>query len=129
MWSVTTILITAQWAIRNAITQMLEGLLAVTSHPSPLLSVDEFHDWYEKEHIPLTLNYLKDFLSRAWYKVCSLRPGQTVTLKDEQQTPQDDENSTSSWLALYAVTSSAVFSSSAYTDLRTNRSAPTERRT
>jgi len=99
---------------------MLESLLAVTSHPSPLLSVDEFHDWYEKEHIPLRLNFLKDFLSGARYRVCSLRPDQT--LEDEQQTPQDDENSTSSWLALYTLTSSAVFSSSAYTDLRTNRS-------
>lgn len=97
---------------------MLEGFLAVTSHPSPLLSIDEFHDWYEKEHIPLRLNHLKDFLSGARYMVCSLQP-----LKDEQQGPQDDEKSTtSSWLALYTLTSSAVFSSSAYTDLRTNRS-------
>jgi len=93
---------------------------------SPLLSIDEFHNWYEKEHIPLRLYYLTDFLSGARYRVCSLRPGQT--LKDEQQTPRDHENSTSSWLALYMLTSSAVFSSSAYADLRTNRSAPTERR-
>jgi len=32
---------------------LYEGFLAVNSHPSSILSVDEFHDWYEKGHNPL----------------------------------------------------------------------------
>lgn len=97
---------------------MPQGFLAVSSHPSPQLPIKEFNEWYDEEHIPLRLNNLKEFLSGARYKVVS-RHG------CRNQHESEDENTESiqtSWLALYTVSSPAIFSSSAYQALRINRS-------
>jgi len=87
---------------------MPQGFLAVSSHPSSRLPIEEFHEWYEEEHIPLRLNHLKEFLSGARYVSC--------------QENEDRSVNDASWLALYTVVSSVVFSSSSYQDLRINRS-------
>ena len=83
---------------------MPQGFLAVSSHPSSQLSIEEFHEWYEEEHIPLRLNRFEEFLSGARYKEVAHRG-------------HEDR-----WLALYTITSPDVFSSSAYQNLRINRS-------
>jgi len=94
---------------------MPQGFLAVSSHPSSQLPIEEFHEWYEEEHIPLRLNHIKDFSSGARYKLASR----------QRRNQSEDGNAAStqtSWLALYTVTSPAVFFSDTYQDLRINRS-------
>lgn len=97
-----------------------QGFLAVLTHPHlssssqtedhALLSLDEFHDWYESEHIPLRLNNLKEFLCGARYKLAL-----SCIPKQEARNEPD-------WLALYLLESPNIFRQSVYTSLRDKRS-------
>ncbi|KAG6844852.1 hypothetical protein H0H87_003095 [Tephrocybe sp. NHM501043] len=61
-----------------------------------------FNDWYNNEHVPLRMNYLKSFLTGARFSAAdSLKP---------------------SWLALYDIDDTATFEHESYTCLRANRS-------
>jgi len=86
----------------------------VSSLPSPQLLLKEFHEWYEEEHIPLRLNRFREFLSGARYKL--------ISRQGHREDGHPCGTTQTSWLALYEVASPALFSSSAYQDLRTNRS-------
>ncbi|KAL4257074.1 hypothetical protein AB1N83_012930 [Pleurotus pulmonarius] len=81
---------------------MAAGFLAVLSEPGSQVSVDEFHDWYNNEHIPLRLNNLPSFLTGARYRA--------------------SDGLTPSWIALYDIDSTSTFSDESYTRLRMNRS-------
>lgn len=83
---------------------MPPGFLAVTSQPSSQLSVDDFHAWYEEEHIPLRLNYLPSFLSGARFKAI------------------DPPESGPGWLAMYEIDDTQAFAQESYTSLRDKRS-------
>ncbi|KAF9073408.1 hypothetical protein BDP27DRAFT_1445045 [Rhodocollybia butyracea] len=78
------------------------GFLVVYSEPGSLVTLDEFQDWYDNEHVPLRLNHLHSFLTGARY------------LCVDGQVP--------SWTALYDVDDTATFSHESYTRLRANRS-------
>jgi len=81
---------------------MPPGFLAVFSEPGANVTVEEFQDWYDNEHIPIRLNHIPSFLTGARYSASdSLRP---------------------SWVALYDVDDTAIFEREIYTRLRANRS-------
>jgi len=81
---------------------MAPGFLAVLSEPGNQVSLDEFHDWYDNEHIPLRLNHLPSFLSGARYQsIDEIKP---------------------SWIAAYEIDDTKTFSDQSYTVLREKRS-------
>ena len=80
------------------------GFLAVPCQPSSQLPLEEFHAWYEEEHIPLRLNHLQSFLTGARYYA--------VDGKDHRP----------GWLAMYDIDDTRTFGDRSYTDLRKNRS-------
>jgi len=81
---------------------MPPGFLAVFSGPGTNVTIDEFQDWYDNEHIPLRLNHLHSFLTCARYSASdSLLP---------------------SWISLYDVDDTSTFQDDSYTSLRANRS-------
>ncbi|KAJ7238088.1 hypothetical protein B0H12DRAFT_101299 [Mycena haematopus] len=78
------------------------GFLLVTAEPGALVSLEEFQDWYNNEHIPLRLDHLPSFLTGARFSAAdSLNP---------------------SWLAVYDIDDTATFQHESYTRLRANRS-------
>lgn len=81
---------------------MAPGFLAVLSEPGVHVSLDEFHDWYNNEHIPLRLNHLPSFLSGARYQsIDGVKP---------------------SWIAVYEIDDTKTFRDRSYTVLRETRS-------
>ncbi|KAF8962100.1 hypothetical protein BDZ97DRAFT_1920776 [Flammula alnicola] len=83
---------------------MPPGFLAVSSQPSSSLSLDEFHAWYEEEHIPIRLNRLPAFLSGARYRAI------------------DADATGPGWLAMYEIDDTRTFGAESYTGLRERRS-------
>lgn len=81
---------------------MSQAFLAVLAEPGHLVTVSEFHDWYDNEHIPLRLDHLSTFLTCA--RFCAV----------------DDKSP--SWLALYDVADLSAFQHESYTRLRATRS-------
>ncbi|KAL1669847.1 hypothetical protein GGF50DRAFT_85157 [Schizophyllum commune] len=81
---------------------MPAGFLAVTSEPGKEVTLEEFQDWYNNEHVPLRLNHLKSFLNGARYTA------------SDALTP--------TWLALYDIDDTSTFQKPEYTRLRANRS-------
>jgi hypothetical protein len=81
---------------------MAPGFLAVLSEPGNQVSLNEFHDWYDNEHIPLRLNHLPSFLSGARYH-------QSIGKKP-------------SWIAVYDIDDTKTFKDPSYTVLREKRS-------
>ena len=81
---------------------MAPGFLAVLCEPGDQVSLDEFHDWYDNEHIPLRLNHLPSFLSGArYYSIDEIKP---------------------SWIAVYEIDDTKTFKDQSYTVLRETRS-------
>ena len=81
---------------------MAPGFLAVLAEPGDQVSLDEFHDWYDNEHIPLRLNHLPSFLSGARYQsIDDIKP---------------------SWIAVYEIDDIKSFTDPSYTVLRETRS-------
>jgi 5'-3' exonuclease len=81
---------------------MPPGFLAVFSEPGANVTIDEYQDWYNNEHIPIRLNHLPSFLTGARYSASdSLRP---------------------SWVAVYDVDDTSTFQHESYTRLRASRS-------
>jgi len=81
---------------------MPPGLLFVLSEPGRNVSLHEFQDWYNNEHVPLRLNLLPSFLTGARFSTT--------------------DASTPSWLAVYDVDSPSIFTHPSYTSLRRTRS-------
>ncbi|KAF8154494.1 hypothetical protein B0H34DRAFT_783698 [Crassisporium funariophilum] len=81
---------------------MSPGFLAVLSEPGSLVTLDEFQDWYNNEHVPLRLDHLSSFLSGARYQAI--------------------DGTTPSWIALYEIDDTKTFQHESYTRLRENRS-------
>ncbi|KAG7450759.1 uncharacterized protein BT62DRAFT_928037 [Guyanagaster necrorhizus] len=81
---------------------MAPGFLAVFSEPGKQVTLEEFQDWYNNEHVPLRLNYLLSFLTGARF---SASDGKLPT-----------------WLAVYDIDDTATFQHESYTRLRANRS-------
>jgi len=86
---------------------MALGFLVVLSQPSSQLPLEEFHAWYEEEHIPLRLNNLKSFLTGARYHVFD---------------GEDHSDKRPGWMAMYDIDDTRTFGDDSYTDLRKNRS-------
>ena len=81
---------------------MAPGFLAVLAEPGDQVSLDEFHDWYDNEHIPLRLNHIPSFLSGARYQsIDDIKP---------------------SWIAVYELDGVESFKDPSYTALRETRS-------
>ncbi|KIM43844.1 hypothetical protein M413DRAFT_443724 [Hebeloma cylindrosporum] len=80
------------------------GFLAVSSQPSSQLPLEEFHAWYEEEHIPLRLNHLQSFLTGARYYAV------------------DGKDNRPGWMAMYDIDDTRTFGDESYTGLRKDRS-------
>ncbi|KAM6488960.1 hypothetical protein JOM56_015596 [Amanita muscaria] len=78
------------------------ALLAVLSEHGDLVTLSEFHDWYDNEHIPLRLDHLSSFLTGARFSAIDAK--------------------SPSWLALYDITDLSALQHGDYTQLRTTRS-------
>ena len=81
---------------------MPPAFLAVLSEPGSLVTLDEFHDWYDNEHIPLRMDHLPSFLTGARFSAA--------------------DGKKPSWLALYDIDDTSTFEHESYTRLRKNRS-------
>ncbi|KAL0581391.1 hypothetical protein V5O48_000655 [Marasmius crinis-equi] len=81
-----------------------KAFLIVFSEPGDLVSLDEFQDWYNNEHVPLRLNNLPFFLSGARFQSTSPTP------------------TSANWAALYEITDTSIFQKPEYTGLREKRS-------
>ena len=86
---------------------MAPGFLAVPSQPSSQLPPEEFHGWYDEEHIPLRLNHLHSFLTGARYHAID---------------GKDRSDNRPAWLAMYDIDDTRTFGEESYTDLRKYRS-------
>lgn len=82
---------------------MPQGFLAVFTEPGELVPLEEYHDWYDNEHIPLRVDHIQAFLAAARYEAT--------------------DGITPKWLAVYDVADVEDFNKPSYTSLRTNRSA------
>lgn len=89
---------------------MAPGFLAVASQPSAQLSLEEFHAWYDEEHIPLRLNRLASFHSGARYHAVDL----DANAKADETRP--------GWMAMYEIDDTRTFRDESYTGLRLQRS-------
>ena len=87
------------------------GLLVVFMSPGPSVSLSEFHEWYDTEHVPLRIQRFGTFRSACRYAVTStaLHP--------------PTAEATGEWAAVYTISSNAVFAQEGYTRLRSERSA------
>ncbi|SPO35527.1 uncharacterized protein PSFLO_00998 [Pseudozyma flocculosa] len=83
--------------------------------PGKDVSLDEFHEWYGNEHIPLRLESLPEFRSAARYKVTGAVFPTNAVSTSEVKAP--------GWAAMYTISSNAIFADRAYTRLRDERSA------
>ncbi|KAJ7041036.1 hypothetical protein C8F04DRAFT_1081375 [Mycena alexandri] len=81
---------------------MPPGFLLVAAEPGTKVSLEEFQDWYNNEHVPLRLNHLPSFLTGARFSA--------------------SDSLTPSWLAVYDIDDTATFQHESYTRLRANRS-------
>ncbi|KIY64507.1 hypothetical protein CYLTODRAFT_425141 [Cylindrobasidium torrendii FP15055 ss-10] len=81
---------------------MAKGFLCVFAEPGTQVTLDEFQDWYNNEHVPLRLNHLKSFLTGARYSAADTKAP--------------------SWVALYDIDDTSTFQHESYTCLRANRS-------
>ncbi len=92
------------------------GLLVVFMSPGPNVTLEEFHEWYDTEHVPLRINKFTTFKSAVRYAVdaTTLTPS---AAKDGVEVPPVCE-----WGAFYTVSSNATFADPAYTGLRSQRS-------
>ncbi|KAL9938976.1 hypothetical protein V8E36_001789 [Tilletia maclaganii] len=98
----------------SASTSPDSGLLLVFSEPGKDVTLDEFHDWYDNEHIPLRTTQYPDFRSAARYRVVS-----SVASASSRPFTQ------ASWAAIYTIANLDTITNPAhpYASLRTNRSA------
>lgn len=89
------------------------GLLAVFMDPGARVSLREFHEWYDNEHVPLRVERFATFRSAARY---------AVTSSYSSSAHAGEKGPPSGWLALYTVSENDTFAHEAYTSLRTQRS-------
>ncbi|KAJ7054150.1 hypothetical protein C8F01DRAFT_1259895 [Mycena amicta] len=78
------------------------GFLLVAAEPGDNVSLEEFQDWYNNEHVPLRLNHIPAFLTGARFSA--------------------SDSHIPSWLAVYDINDTATFQHESYTRLRANRS-------
>lgn len=92
------------------------GLLLVFMEPGADVTLSEFHEWYDTEHVPLRIQRFGTFRSAARYAVTSTTLSPSVASAAVAVAP------VSSWGAFYTVSSNATFADTAYTSLRSERS-------
>ncbi|THV03169.1 hypothetical protein K435DRAFT_297102 [Dendrothele bispora CBS 962.96] len=78
-----------------------KGLCLVLTEPGPKMSEEEYHDWYDNEHVPNRLS-IPTFFNAARYKASDLK------------TPR--------WLTLYDLSEPAVADGPEYQDVHANGS-------
>lgn len=91
------------------------GLLVVFMSPGANVTLEEFHNWYDTEHVPLRINRFTAFRSAVRYSVTST----TLTPLDEGGV---DMPPVCEWGAFYTVSSNITFADKAYIGLREQRS-------
>jgi len=85
----------------TAPTIMAPAFLIVFAEPGEQVTIEEFQDWYDNEHVPLRMD-LPSFLTAARFSASdSVKP---------------------SWVAMYDVDDTATFGHESYTRLRATRS-------
>lgn len=92
------------------------GLLLVFMEPGRSVSLEEFHEWYDTEHVPLRIHRFPTFRSATRYAVTS------TALHPASGTAEVPVAPKSTWGAFYTISSNAVFGEEAYTSLRSQRS-------
>ncbi|SPO21473.1 uncharacterized protein UTRI_00955_B [Ustilago trichophora] len=96
--------------------QRSAGLLVVFMEPGSSVTLEEFHEWYDTEHVPLRIQRFPSFRSAARYAVTE------TTLSPGESTDSVKVGPRSSWAAFYTISDNSVFSDVSYTSLREERS-------
>ncbi|TFK65263.1 hypothetical protein BDN72DRAFT_845720 [Pluteus cervinus] len=78
------------------------AFLCVFTEPGTEVTIEEYQDWYDNEHVPLRANHLHSVLTAARYRAI-----------DDQEP---------GWVAVYDFDDKASFEDESYTRLRANRS-------
>ncbi|KAG7548942.1 hypothetical protein FFLO_03147 [Filobasidium floriforme] len=78
------------------------GLLLVFAELGEKVTEEQFHDWYDNEHIPLRTSSLPEFNTAARYVA--------------------HDNKEPKWAAMYSISDNTLFGEDRYTKLRANRS-------
>lgn len=92
------------------------GLLVVFMRPGAHVTLEEFHEWYDQEHVPLRIHRFDTFRSAVRYQVTS------SSRHSADASSQVDSMEGTEWGAFYTISSNAVFSDPSYTSLRSQRS-------
>lgn len=87
------------------------GLLLVFSEPGPEATLEEFHDWYDNEHVPLRTLRFPEFRTAARYEVY-----------ESPRTPSTSSSFKAGWAAAYTISSNQIYNEERYSGLRKNRS-------
>lgn len=88
------------------------GVLLVFSDPGQTFTLEEFHDWYNNEHVPMRTEVFDEFCSAARYSVpisWHARPGVSPAFQAE-------------WAAIYVISSNSLYENPEYVMLRSKRS-------
>ncbi|SNX82783.1 uncharacterized protein MEPE_01489 [Melanopsichium pennsylvanicum] len=97
------------------------GLLLVFMEPGCEVTLEEFHEWYDNEHVPLRIERFPTFRSAVRYCV-----KETTLFPNDNQGSQENDivemPPKSSWGAFYTVSTNTTFCDPAYTSLRSERS-------
>jgi len=86
------------------------GLLVVFAQTGANCTEQEFHEWYDDEHIPLRLSTLEPFATAARY---------VAIPHDPSQAPSEINPK---FVAVYTISDNTIFGEERYTKLRANRS-------
>lgn len=89
------------------------GLLVVFMDPGARVSLREFHEWYDTEHVPLRTERFATFRSAARY---------AVTSSYSSSAQAGEKGPPGGWVALYTVSANDTFAHKSYTELRSQRS-------
>lgn len=86
------------------------SLLLVFSDPGKDATLEEFHDWYDTEHVPLRTERFPEFRSAARYEVIESSPADAPAAFQAK------------WSAAYTISSNEIYKQERYTSLRSKRS-------
>ncbi|CAO1630377.1 unnamed protein product [Sympodiomycopsis kandeliae] len=88
------------------------GILLVFSDPGSQATLEEFHDWYDNEHVPLRTLRFPEFRSAGRYEVISSPKSPCETSPSFK----------AGWAAAYTISNNQLYAEERYSGLRQNRS-------
>lgn len=101
------------------------GILLVFSDPGQTSTLEEFHDWYDTEHVPLRTQGFVEFRSAARYSSQTIESPLSPSTAPAATAPTSAPKSKAfeaGWGAAYTISTNDLYVNTAYSGLRSNRS-------